>query len=519
MFASLTTRERTTIWLLAAVGAISRLGLALRDPAHLATRPYIEDAFYALSCARHIALGQGFTVDGVHPTNGVQPLICMLYAPFFAISADRWPGLQLTFIVQAILQVAGTLLIVALVARLTPRTRDQSRKSSAPVCAAALWTVSAQLLIHNTNGLETGLVAVLLLAILLTLTDTLTWTRTVLLGVLSGLLVLARIDTALFVCILCGWLILRTRPIHQSRRNDVGQALVIGVLSLIISLPWWLYSYHTFGSMMPISGQSESAHALAIGTIVSNAWEAMLAIADMALIFFYHQRSAIPDWMNGIWILAAILFWIALTRGVKIGTRLRSAPNIGVLTPLIYFGLAVLGYYTFLFGAPHFLARYLHPLRLLAVILVSIIAPVILAGQKDGRGVLLRQIVAAGLLLSGMAFSIQRYVNNFTTDQISDLYSAGVWARAHNSERVGMEQSGTAGFVADNVVNLDGKVNQDALRARQSGRVGQYIRGGSFTYLADWPELIAPTLESTDGAGVHYEPIDSIGRVIVYQRK
>ena len=50
---------------------------------------------------------------------------------------------------------------------------------------------------------------------------------------------------------------------------------------------------------------------------------------------------------------------------------------------------------------------------------------------------------------------------NFGMFQYSELYEAGKWAAQRPEKKIGMFQSGTATFVASNVMNLDGKVNPE----------------------------------------------------------
>jgi hypothetical protein len=509
MLSRLTSRDRRLVWLLAAVGALTRLVFAFRGAALLATRPYIEDAFYAFSCARHLALGHGFSVDGVHPTNGVQPLICLLYAPFFWLTPDRWTALALTFLLEAALQIAGTILLAELLSRIAIVRDEEKRRYSPPVIGAIIWTFSQQLLIHNTNGLETGLVAVLLMAATLALIPAMTLSRAIGVGILCGLLVLARIDTAVFVAVMCVWLLARDR-------RRWWHAVVVGLIAVLISAPWFLYGYRTFGSIMPISGQSEGSHALLASTILSNAWEAIVALADIVSVAFYHQISAVPQWMNVLWVVLIVFVLLVAVSRYELGRRLRERSSQSALAPLAIFGLFVTIYYTFLFGAPHFLSRYLHPVRVLWIVEASLVAPFVL--ERVWRGSKSVKLLAIVVAIVALAFNVERYTNNYTTSKVSELYSAGVWAEAHAPDKIGMEQSGTSGFVADNVVNLDGKVNADALRSRQRGEMGQYIRAMDFHYLMDWPDLLAPTLESARAAGLQFDPIDSIGRVTIYER-
>jgi len=51
---------------------------------------------------------------------------------------------------------------------------------------------------------------------------------------------------------------------------------------------------------------------------------------------------------------------------------------------------------------------------------------------------------------------------------------------------VGAVQTGTLGFFHDRTINLDGKVNPDALRARLAGRTQEYVLASPIEYLTDW---------------------------------
>jgi hypothetical protein len=62
-----------------------------------------DDAFYYFQIARHVASGDGFTFDGIHTTNGFQPLWLMSLVPIFrAFSSDLAP-LRAVAIVEALL--------------------------------------------------------------------------------------------------------------------------------------------------------------------------------------------------------------------------------------------------------------------------------------------------------------------------------------------------------------------------------------------------------------------------------
>src|SRR5258708_7896479 len=72
----------TRAWLRGVIAfvAVILLTLALRPAAHVYDMPMTEDGYYALSVARNLAAGRGLTIDGIHLTNGFQPLFTILEA-------------------------------------------------------------------------------------------------------------------------------------------------------------------------------------------------------------------------------------------------------------------------------------------------------------------------------------------------------------------------------------------------------------------------------------------------------
>ena len=98
-------------------------------------------------------------------------------------------------------------------------------------------------------------------------------------------------------------------------------------------------------------------------------------------------------------------------------------------------------------------------------------------------------------LVIAIVFNITHYVYNFTITETSYLYWTGVWAKHHPEYRIGMTSSGTAGFMSDNVVNLDGKVNVEALRARNNNAIGQYTIASGVNILTSLDHDIVKEVE------------------------
>jgi hypothetical protein len=81
------------------------------------------------------------------------------------------------------------------------------------------------------------------------------------------------------------------------------------------------------------------------------------------------------------------------------------------------------------------------------------------------------------------------------------------WVGANVSDDVwvGAPQSGTLGFFHDRTINLDGKVNPQALAAQRAGsrRLIEYILSQPIQYIVDW-SAITVWLESSEIAR-HFE--------------
>src|SRR3954447_1376595 len=194
---------RPVAWIAAALllaGVLAGATLAFAPAAQLPRAPPTEDGFYALSVARHLALGDGITADGVTSTNGFQPLWSFLCAPLYALAGgDRILGLRLT-------QLLGTLLWLAFAGILGVYARDLARRhglrgdvAAAVAVVVALGSVSVFRLFHN--GLETGLLLVLVCAAVVVLDRGGAWTarRVVGVGLLLGAIAWARLDAVAFV--------------------------------------------------------------------------------------------------------------------------------------------------------------------------------------------------------------------------------------------------------------------------------------------------------------------------------
>ena len=496
--------------------------LAFRSEERIYTRPYLEDSFYLFNCAEHFAHGEGFTTDGIHPTNGVQPLVVVLYAPLFVIAgANKLLALRLVFLLIALFNSFSILFIARLVRILQKRSNvKRGLLSSPPMIAAFLWATLYPIFVHTGSGLETGLYSLMLLISLYyyaklskirSIGNTVRGLQWFGLGLILGLTVLARVDAVFLVIAISCY------EFYRFRASGFISAAILSIVAFFVSSPWWYYNYKIFGNIMPQSGVSESLDS---SMTIDNIRRGLIVISDIFTVFFFLPYYFLPNWFDFVWPVIIPLLMIWLIRKIGLRSFLKETTETASLLPLALFSVVLVIYYIFFFGAPHFIPRYFQPLRLLWLILFVLAAPKLIDTFKAIRAnrKKVASIIAILFALGAVGFSGSRFAYYFMISRSSEFYRTGLWALSHPNERIGMEQSGTAGFVAPNVVNLDGKVNFEALKAQQKGDIGNYIAKEAFDYIADWREFSTRLTQSALTHDSKYLEVDSISSIIIWKR-
>jgi hypothetical protein len=501
---------------------LSRILLMFRSEERIYTRPYLEDSFYLFNCAEHFAHGEGFTCDGKQATNGVQPLIVILYSPLFLIAgANKLLALKLGFILIAIFDSFCVTLIARLVRVLQKTTDDNTSVwKSPPIIAAILWATLYPIFVHTGSGLETGLYSVMLLASIYSYAkisrmrsegNIISRARWIVFGIMLGITVLARIDAVfLVVAISC-------YEFYKFKGKGFMSGAIIAVTAFIISSPWWWFNYNVFGSLMPQSGVSES---LETGILAENLRRGAIVVGDILTVFFFLPNYELPAWFHFLWLLLVGGIVVLILKKFSLRKYLKENFSYSSLMPFYFFCAALIMYYVLFFSAPHFLPRYFHPLRIVWLILFACSAPKIaeMLNNFYARKKNLAIVCLSIFSLGAIGFSASRYAYYYFIDKTSGFYLMGKFALLHPTEKIGMEQSGTAGFMSPNVINLDGKVNFEALEAKKKGDIGEYIEKEKLYYIADWREFSEPMIASASTHGGKFQEVDSIGKIIIFKR-
>ena len=222
-----------------------------------------DDAFYYFQICRNASQGKGWTFDGIHVTNGVQPLWAWLITPLFSFSKDplmplRWISLINYFLFSVSAEVFY-------------RTVKRWFSRPIPFLIWSYWVLypsnrSTDMVL---NGMESSLY---LLALLLFIHCLARFEANSSLaqkplnqlgmGLLGVFCFLARLDAlilvGLYALFLCSAL-LKKHPL-----KEVMLRVSLFLLPSLTTLPYFYWNYQQFGHTQPISGMVKHTRSLMI---------------------------------------------------------------------------------------------------------------------------------------------------------------------------------------------------------------------------------------------------------------
>lgn len=471
------------VWVLVAI----LVGAFAADFAQRVTSPDIvavsfaeggDDAYYFFTVARNIAQGHGITIDGTHWTTGFQPLWALVCAVAFLAPSDR-AALAIVYLFSIALWLLSALLFVRLVRRLSLAPV----RSSAAALLAVLFLGEAQFTRSYFNGMETGLYLTCVLWLLVAFHDYLgiephlvSLRRILGLGVLSGLVMLARND-ALF---LCGALLAVTLFFGKRRHPVRDVAIIVGVASVFV-VPWLAYCQWASGNPMPQSGIATSIGVRGYVPLVSIAHKIVISIDPLG---FLKIRTVIDDHLA---VAAAVTLVVAALLALC-WRRLRpvlAPPSGWLVLSLAAATLCLLLYYPLVSAAGQFFERYFVPLKLLVFLLLALLIVRGLA-KVDGRPLAgaLVLAVAAATVGSNLYWIARDYGRPWRSHLGPEAYEIVRSPYATGTSRIGIAESGRLGFLyPTRVVNLDGKMNVEALHALLAGTLDRYIQSANLDYI------------------------------------
>jgi hypothetical protein len=444
-----------------------------------------EDGYLMLQVARNLATGSGLsTAAGTIPTNGVQPLATFLWAgAFWLVQGDKTAGVALVLALEIALSGLAAFAILRLGRTLF---RASAHAGPAAALAAAAWWASPVALPHTMNCLESSLYALLVLLATCAFAAGHAradgpWTagRCLGLGVLLGGVFWARNDGVFFVLgVTLVHLLSGARAGAAPRR--LLESVAMGTTSILVAAPWLAFNQLRFGSLVPISGQSEAMH-VEVAHSLHRVPPVLLEIVGVLLPIPQAMEERTPVVLGAALLLAASAACLPLVIRACREREREIAALVGI------YGVCLVLFYGFFFGASHFMARYLFPLSPFLALLGARVASWAWR-LSETRRPSAAPLAAAALLLLVAAAHARFYLRGVPHQHFQVV--RWVEENVPDATWVAAIQTGTLGYFHDRTLNLDGKVNPEALRARAERRIPAYVLEKDVRFLADWVGIV-----------------------------
>lgn len=487
------------------------LAIVSQDFSVLAKNGFLyDDSFYAFKIAQNIAHGQGVTFDGVHPTNGFQPLyVCLLVPVFWLSGSNLVAPIYAALMLCALMTAFGAVLLYKILLRYV--------SDRAALIAAVLWAFSPVVTRQTANGLETSLAILMFAGIVyfylthIRPVDRPSTGNLVIMGALVGLGVLARVDQVfLGLAILLDYLlVLRRRRLGIS---GLRVLTVAGVVGVVVYSPWILFNYLSMGTFVQDSGVATRflsiayapffdlgpAEMLDSGPSAAFIWGhvmkafAVLKIAPPTHVFFRALEKAgmsigMPELFGVLatiagFALIALLVYVARKQKDDEGMR-----QIGELRFLVIAAIALMAAYSFYVFGVFFFIRYMYPIYFIACLFAAFYVHLLLKRVSRGSGSLRAATV---IVFSAYiaAFAYMSYTSAFRSQPTYYFYDVAKWIdqNTYEDETIGVFQGGAIGYLSTRkVINLDGKVNRDALEALREKRITSYLKENDVDVVLD----------------------------------
>ena len=471
-----------------------------------------DDGYYMLTIARNIAMGNGMSIsNGIVATNGTQPLFTFLLSIIYLIvNFDKISAIKFVVLLQFLISASTSYLLYKLS---LAAMKDYKNGHKIALLSSAVWFCNPLMIVNTTNGLETGLYAFSVLFsvwLIVFKIQTLNYKNSIFLGIIFGVLFWIRNDAELLVIAVFIYYLFFYKDDNLKMPQIFLRLFVMGFAALLFTLPWLIFNKINFGDFIPISGQAESVVSKFGGNLIffpSTITEYLLVIVPIPYNFKIKLFVIIFTSL-----FVSIIFSLLLNIYKKFYAKQKA---LFIICFVFLIELFII--YGLFFETYYFVSRYLFPLSTFFILLWSVIAFKLFDKIKFK---LIKYVIGLIFIVIIAAISWIRF-NQGLEHKHFQLVS-WIQQNVKDDEWVGASQSGTIGYFHDKTVNLDGKVNPEALKALKDGgesKLLEYIAAKKIDYLMDWASL--REWKNHDIIMKNYNLIveDTVNDITVFKRK
>ena len=448
----------------------------VRAPEDLVLTHVVDDAYYYVAVAEDLAEGRAPSFDdGLSVTTGFHPGFAFALAGLYRLLPDlnAWGQTRALLALSAAFHLLTAYALLILLRRLV--------RPTIAALAVALWLINPVTLSVLWEGVESGLYGFAIALVLLALSTILLrdsadsdgadreWRFA---GRALGRAANVRSD-AIVIALIAAVAALALRP--RSRRRGKQVALMTGVAGLTF-VPWLMYSYSLTGHLTQDSGTMKQ-----LWREVKLAGAGLPGTVTFSLILMRRYLESAAAAMPGFDVLAALGLGVALAGRFNRLWHDRTPVRAGLLLSIFAAAavLALAAAYGLFFDG--FRPWYFMPAAVGAPLTVAVLLDLATTYlQQQGKlaiatMVMLLPLLAWPLYAENLHDTVTRPGRHLFS---TETYQVAQWQRANTPEdaRIGAFNAGIwAQFSERTVVNLDGLMNTDAVRASRERRLGEFI--------------------------------------------
>jgi len=465
-------------------------------------KPLYDDSFYGFTVAKNIALGKGITDNYGNYITGVQILTTIFQAIIFyflnlfnncnffleKLCTEKIINDQVlaSFFLRIIIFINCLLIIyfshlLGKISVLIFGKKNRRHNKKLYFLSILISCTSFYIFRLFTSGYETSLYLILISLFLFFYINIIKKKKVCLvesykLGFIIGFAGLTRIDFGLFYFI---FLIF----IFFFRKNFFKVFLLSGLIGFVIVLPWLIFVYNVSDSFLPSSGQQTLS-------LIKNTNE---FIYRLKFFFSAILQNLIPVLFSGwgaFWQTDVINFIFFCYITYFIFKNKLYFKNI-VKNKIIFireFLLSILFMFLFYFLFSKAVVYYPRYLSILLIFSIPFLSN-LLCGfiEKKIINNLYRKIIIIFIAIFFISSIYSFHLGRMFT---SLGVTAGVILNNYPNSKIGVWNSGIIGFVNKNVINLDGRLNSEAMsNYKKFGNIDNYlIKYGEIDMLIDFAD-------------------------------
>jgi len=430
----------------------------------------VDDTFYGLSISKNIAYGIGMSFDGNDPSNGFQPLWLFVIAPFFWLIND------LNIVTNLILTFASIVDIftIILVYKFTKELFDEK----IALLSAAFFGLNPLIIFQTLSGLDVVLstfFVILSLYIYLKVKNNLNLKNKLFLGLVLGLSILARMDNILLFAAISIYILLSNKS-----KVTIKNFILISLTAFLVVFPWLLWSFITFGSIMPSSGTARYSLNHGVGPFfdynLKSSFDLIIENVYRSFGIIFHLLGVVNFNLNSLYALIPLFLSIVLLFSFK-------RENMKKLGVFILYAIFLFIFYGFYFLGVQI--RYFTPF--IPAFLILLVLGLQSMSSKISKNKNIFYIISLALLAIIIINGAQQWNDGYFKWQ-TPLYQDALWLKENTKpyEVSGSFNTGILSFFSDRrVINLDGVVNSEVMDAIKNRSVVNYIKSKNVSFWVD----------------------------------